>query len=393
MTRTRRPIVIEHVRPAVDAGRYPVKRIAGDALTVTADIFKEGHDLLAAAIRFRPAGQTDWRSAALHPVDNDGWAGVVPSRGQHPLSLHRRGLDRRLRLLGRGDAAAPGRRPGRSHERAAGRRRDAPARARRRAGRGRGRGDPRDRAARGRVLARPPPRRPPRPRSPSGDGARPAAPDLTRHDRELEVVVDRPAAAFAAWYELFPRSQGRVPGRHGTFDDCVDRLPEIRRMGFDVVYLPPIHPIGRTARKGPDNALVAGPGDPGSPWAIGGPEGGHTAVHPELGTLEDFRRLVKATAGPGDGDRPRLRDPVLAGSPVGAGAPGVVLLSGPTAPSSTPRTRPRSTRTSTRSTSRARPGSRSGTRCWASCDSGSSRACGPSGSTIRTPSPSTSGPG
>src|SRR5437879_2243772 len=108
-------------------------------------------------------------------------------------------------------------------------------------------------------------------------------PDLTRYDRELEVVVDRPEAGFAAWYEMFPRSQGRLPGRHGTFDDCIERLPDIRRMGFDVVYLPPIHPIGRTARKGPDNALDAGPSDPGSPWAIGGPEGGHTAVHPELG--------------------------------------------------------------------------------------------------------------
>jgi starch synthase (maltosyl-transferring) len=98
---------------------------------------------------------------------------------------------------------------------------------------------------------------------------------------------------------MFPRSQGRIPGRHGAFDDCIDRLPAIRRMGFDVVYLPPIHPIGRTARKGPDNALAAGPGDPGSPWAIGGPEGGHTAVHPELGTLEDFRRLVKTAQGLG----------------------------------------------------------------------------------------------
>ncbi|MGH7350125.1 MAG: alpha-amylase family glycosyl hydrolase, partial [Candidatus Rokuibacteriota bacterium] len=113
------------------------------------------------------------------------------------------------------------------------------------------------------------------------------------------VVVDRPEAAFAAWYELFPRSQARGSGRHGTFDDCIDRLPEIRRMGFDVVYLPPIHPIGRTARKGPDNTRVAGPGDPGSPWAIGGPEGGHTAVHPDLGTLDDFRRLVKAAQGAG----------------------------------------------------------------------------------------------
>ncbi|HKW93381.1 MAG TPA: alpha-amylase family glycosyl hydrolase, partial [Methylomirabilota bacterium] len=124
-------------------------------------------------------------------------------------------------------------------------------------------------------------------------------PDLTRYDRELEVVVDRPEAGFAAWYELFPRSQGRIAGRHGTFEDCIERLPDVRRMGFDVVYLPPIHPIGRSARKGPDNALGAGPGDPGSPWAIGGPEGGHTAVHPELGTIEDFRRLVKAAQGLG----------------------------------------------------------------------------------------------
>src|SRR5207249_449941 len=85
-----------------------------------------------------------------------------------------------------------------------------------------------------------------------------------------------------------------APGRHGTFVDCITRLPEVRRMGFDVLYLPPIHPIGRTGRKGRDNSLVAGPDDPGSPWAIGGPEGGHTAVHPQLGTLEDFRRLVAA---------------------------------------------------------------------------------------------------
>src|SRR5690349_23414892 len=119
-------------------------------------------------------------------------------------------------------------------------------------------------------------------------------PDLTAYDRLLEIVVDRREAAFASWYELFPRSQGRVPGRHGTFADCIERLPDIQRMGFDVVYLPPIHPIGRTARKGRDNALAAGPGDPGSPWAIGGPEGGHTAVHPDLGTLDDFHRLVKA---------------------------------------------------------------------------------------------------
>src|SRR5262249_13454553 len=118
--------------------------------------------------------------------------------------------------------------------------------------------------------------------------------DLTRLGRELEVVVDRVEARFAAWYEMFPRSQGRVPGRAGTFDDCIARLPDIQRMGFDVLYLPPIHPIGHTHRKGPNNSTVAGPADPGSPWAIGGPEGGHTALNPELGTFADFERLVKA---------------------------------------------------------------------------------------------------
>ena len=297
MTPTRRPIVIEHVRPSVDDGRYPAKRIVGETLAVSADIFKEGHDLLAARIRYRARGDVEWREAPLRPVDNDGWAGAFPleantryvyaveawtdtfgswveemrrriAGGQIELSSElREGAEmlRRARDVAHGaDAAVLGRaldRLGAASSRDA--RLDLLL-------------DPDLRHIVARVQA---------------------CPDLTRHDRELEVVVDRPEAAFAAWYELFPRSQGRAPGRHGTFDDCIERLPDIRRMGFDVVYLPPIHPIGRTARKGPDNALVAGPRDPGSPWAIGGPEGGHTAVHPELGTLEDFRRLVKAAQG------------------------------------------------------------------------------------------------
>jgi starch synthase (maltosyl-transferring) len=273
--------------------------VVGDTLTVTADIFKEGHDQLAAAIRYRPAGEAHWRAAPLWPVDNDGWAGSLPleantryrytveawtdtfaswveetrrrlAGGQADLTSElREGLElvRRAREASRGeDAAALGRALDRLDARPS---RDVQL-------------DILLDAELRQVMARAQPR-----------------PDLTRHDRELEVVVDRPEAAFAAWYELFPRSQGRVPRRHGTFADCIARLPEIRRMGFDVVYLPPIHPIGRTARKGPDNALAAGPDDPGSPWAIGGPEGGHTAVHPELGTLEDFRRLVKAAQGEG----------------------------------------------------------------------------------------------
>ena len=108
----------------------------------------------------------------------------------------------------------------------------------------------------------------------------------------LRVTVDPVRARFSSWYELFPRSCGPSAAVHGTFTDCAARLPDIARMGFDVVYLPPIHPIGRTFRKGPNNALAAGPGDVGSPWAIGGPEGGHKAIHPELGSLEDFRRLL-----------------------------------------------------------------------------------------------------
>ncbi len=119
--------------------------------------------------------------------------------------------------------------------------------------------------------------------------------DLTRHAHELAVVVDRERARFAAWYEMFPRSHGPTPGRPGTLRDAAERLPAIAALGFDVVYLPPIHPIGTTHRKGPNGAPIAGPDDPGSPWAIGSPAGGHTAIDPALGTLADFDHFV-ATA-------------------------------------------------------------------------------------------------
>ncbi len=123
--------------------------------------------------------------------------------------------------------------------------------------------------------------------------------DATRHGTELEVIVDRPLARFGAWYEMFPRSQGKVPGQSATFDDCIARLPDIAAMGFDVVYLPPIHPIGRVNRKGRDNSLVAAPDDPGSPYAIGAAEGGHDAVHPELGGIGGFRRFHAAARAAG----------------------------------------------------------------------------------------------
>jgi starch synthase (maltosyl-transferring) len=108
--------------------------------------------------------------------------------------------------------------------------------------------------------------------------------------------VEREAAGFASWYELFPRSQSRTPGMHGTFDDVIARLPAIRSMGFNVLYFPPIHPIGVSHRKGPNNSLMAGPTDPGSPYAIGAADGGHEAVHPLLGGITAFRRLMAAAA-------------------------------------------------------------------------------------------------
>jgi starch synthase (maltosyl-transferring) len=134
--------------------------------------------------------------------------------------------------------------------------------------------------------------------------------DLTR-SATYPLVADRPIARAGAWYEMMPRSQSPVPDKHGTFDDCINRLPDIAAMGFDVLYLTPIHPIGRINRKGRNNSLRCEPGDPGSPYAIGSAEGGHDAVHPELGTLDDFRRLVRACADDNEGLWKALRDVVL----------------------------------------------------------------------------------
>ena len=158
--------------------------------------------------------------------------------------------------------------------------------------------------------------------------------NLSRYPRELELVVDRKRAAFSAWYELMPRSQSDDPNRHGTFDDVIAKLPYVRDLGFDVLYFPPIHPIGRTHRKGKNNSLTAEPDDPGSPYAIGSDEGGHDAIHPELGTFEDFARLVDGGARARAGDRARLRHPVLARPSLDQGASRNGSTGGRTAPSS-----------------------------------------------------------
>jgi starch synthase (maltosyl-transferring) len=285
-------IVVEGVHPELDGGRYPVKRIVGDLFEVWADIFRDGHDVLRAALRWC-AGDDAWHEAPMRLVDNDRWCGSFrPERiGRHVYTIEawtdrfesfkRDVLKKRdagqdiVNELGEGGAIL----------------REAAAAAR-----------GADGAALKRLVdsfSRM-----------KDDGAREALllsdeagalvsnaglrPDATRYHRELELYVDRESARFAAWYEMFPRSQSDVPGKHGTFDDCISRLPDVQSMGFDVLYFVPIHPIGMLNRKGRNNAVTAAPDDPGSPYAIGSAEGGHTAVHPALGTIADFRRLVAA---------------------------------------------------------------------------------------------------
>lgn len=286
--------MIEGIQPALDGGRHPVKRFAGDTLELGADIFKDGHDLVAARALVRRPGASEleelplaydfahdrW-SAAL-PLDTAGrWAFVIEAWPDR-FRTFREELKKRVDA---GQDPAPelleGARLLRARASAA---RSADVEPLRAAAQSLA-DESRAVAERLEVAFDP---------SLLRVTWGPAAPhDLVR-SAPHEVTVDRAIARFSAWYELFPRSQSPVAGRHGTFRDVEARLPELAALGFDVLYLPPIHPIGRSHRKGRNNSPVAAPGDVGSPWAIGALEGGHTAVCPELGTLGDFDRLVSA---------------------------------------------------------------------------------------------------
>ena len=286
----RRTVVIEAVAPAVDCGRYPVKREVGAVLEVSADIFKDGHDVLAAYLRYRRAGERAWRETPMRHVDNDRWAGefTLEANGRYQYTIEalpdpfrswladlekRRAADQDL---------TSALREGTQLVRAAAERAKGADRAALVAGADRIEcAATQTEAAAGAVEAE------------LGELMRRHLDrsEATWAARELEVVVDRERARFAAWYEFFPRSQAAVD-RSATFAEATAQLERAAAMGFDVVYLPPIHPIGRTHRKGRNNTLVARPGEPGSPWAIGGAEGGFTAVHPDLGTLDDFDRFV-----------------------------------------------------------------------------------------------------
>jgi starch synthase (maltosyl-transferring) len=293
-------VVVTGITPVLDGGRYAVKRLENDELRIGADIFKDGHDLLAARVCFRAPGEPRLQTTPLtYSFEDDRWYGTLRLdrvgewwftveawvdrfatwRGELEKKVAA-GLDVASELLEGAELvreAEPHAR-GEDHGRLAGF-------AATLGDEGAGR--------RARIEAA---------LSPDLQGLMAAygQPDgLTRADREFPVRADRAAAGFAAWYEFFPRSATDDPARPGTFRDAERALPRIAGLGFDVVYLPPIHPIGRTHRKGPNNSLVAGPGDPGSPWAIGNEDGGHDAVNPELGTLEDFRRFVAAAQAAG----------------------------------------------------------------------------------------------
>jgi starch synthase (maltosyl-transferring) len=384
----RQRVAIARVAPELDCGRFPVKRIVGDEFIVEADIFADGHDELAAVLRYRGPGETGWREVPMTFLGNDRWRASfcltelglwdytvlawIDRFATWQRDLRKRveaGQDVRVDLLIGAELlesiASATTDPDASFFR------DVAARLR---------SDPdavelaldpelaaRARACDPRVFA-------------------------SEYPRVLRVMVDRERARFSTWYELFPRSCAPEPGRHGTFRDCEAWLPHIAELGFDVLYLPPIHPIGRTHRKGKNNSLVAGPDDPGSPWAIGSEEGGHDAIHPQLGTLEDFRRFV--ARGVTSGSRLRSISPFSARRIIPMCAS---ILNGSavdrTERFSMPRIRPRNTRTSILSTSSRRPGENSGSSSCGSSASGSSRGSASSGSTTRTPSRSLSGSG
>ena len=284
-------VVIEDVTPRIDGGRFAAKRTVGEAVEVAATIFAEGHDLLGARVRFRHVGEATWREVSMEALGNDRWTArfVVETLGRYEFTVEawidrfgswRHGFARKVEA---GQDVTSELLEGAALVRAAA------ARA--------GDGDAQRLTERAAFLAGPAERSTrveaalaaelpvTMLRHPDRDGAA-----TLSHPLPVDVEVER--AGFGAWYECFPRSMSRDPARAGTLRDLAERLDYVAGMGFDVLYLPPVHPIGTSYRKGRNNTLVPEPGDPGSPWAIGSAEGGHTAVHPDLGTLVDFDMLV-----------------------------------------------------------------------------------------------------
>ncbi|WP_136420137.1 maltotransferase domain-containing protein [Herbaspirillum sp. ST 5-3] len=302
-------IAIEAITPSVDEGRFPVKRTLGDVVHIEADVFVDGHEKIAVSLLWRAADEADWHEMRMHPLGNDRWCATLPmtrigrylftvEAWRDAFATYRDELEKKSTA---GLNVALELEEGRLLVEAAARYAD-----RKRIARA---------AAPLKALAKMLKERAPADKAsdkvgehgnahdseriaallsePTAEAMRlaDARPFAVRREPPLRIDVDRSAARFSSWYELFPRSQSGDAARHGNFDDVIRRLPAIQAMGFDTLYFTPIHPIGRKHRKGRNNSLTPGPDDPGSPYAIGAEEGGHDAIHPQLGALEDFRRL------------------------------------------------------------------------------------------------------
>jgi starch synthase (maltosyl-transferring) len=287
-------IIIVEVRPQLGCGRYAIKRIAGEHLRIAADILKEGHDTLAAEVRYRLAPAGAWQhQLMIYAYNEDEWSATIPLEAVGTVEYtvaawtdhFSSWTDELRRKTGAGVNVGSELLEGEALVRETAHRAppDVAAQLTRYADRLHAARRQTDKV----ELALSPE---------LADLIAPyeARGDLTVYDKTLRVTVDRERARFGAWYELFPRSQGTIPGQPTTFREAAHTLPRVRDLGFDAVYLPPIHPIGVTNRKGRNNTLSAESGDPGSPWAIGNQYGGHDAVNPELGTLEDFDAYVAA---------------------------------------------------------------------------------------------------
>jgi starch synthase (maltosyl-transferring) len=292
--RGRLRVVVENVTPEVDAGRHPVKRVVGQRVDVEADVFADGHDSVSGDLLYRRQEDREWQRVALTSLTNDRFTAhfQVAALGRYeytveawadPFLTWRRDLEKR-RAAEQDDSVALEIGARLVDEAAA--RSEPPqqlqleewAQRLRREAAGEKLGDAANDTDLARLMR-----------------AVPAADTVYRYPLVLEVLVERERAAVGSWYEFFPRSCGE-DGRHGTFADCRSRLEYAARLGFDLVYLPPVHPIGRVARKGPNNDPRGSDDDPGSPWAIGAAEGGHKSVHPDLGTLQDFRAFIAQAA-------------------------------------------------------------------------------------------------
>jgi starch synthase (maltosyl-transferring) len=292
-------VIIESPSPEVDDGRFPAKHVLGDTVVIGADIFADGHDVISAVVLHRHEPELSPCEVRMRPLVNDRWRAeiTVTNLGFHYFTFEA-WIDHFLTwhrdLKKRAEAAQPDL----DVQLAIGLGliRAAAARA--------GARDRHKLESFIRTLE-------------SGDPVEEKIEDLwsedllalmwrngerkfpTRYERELSIEVDRQRALFGSWYEIFPRSASTEPGGHGTLQDVEAQLPRIAKMGFDVLYLPPVHPIGNTARKGRNNSMTVVAGDVGSPWAIGSAEGGHRSIHAQLGTMEDFEHLVRAAHGHG----------------------------------------------------------------------------------------------